>query len=399
MNKNVVERIVAFNQGRNPALVQRKYQLMQQDPFVFFRGTCHLFYADWPKDSQLNEAPATWNCGDLHLQNFGSYKGDNRLVYFDINDFDEGILAPCTWDVTRFVTSILISAHTIGVAESEALAICYEYIDSYTNTLAKGQARTVEKETAQGMVKEHLEALTLRKRKDFLDKRTQVKNGKRRFTLDDEHYRECPKEKQEKIKALIENWSSKREDKSFFEVLDVAERIAGTGSLGVARYGILVEGKGSPNDNYMLDLKQASRSSLQAYTNLPQPKWNSEAQRVVNIQQRMQGTPPALLSEIDFADGDFMLRELQPSQDKIDLAEWNGKLSRLAKVLKTMGQITAWAQLRSTGRQGSAITDDLIAFATENSFNWRNAVLDYARNYSQQVKADFAALCESKLGK
>lgn len=399
MNRNVVERIVAFNQGRTPELLQKKYQLMQQDPFVFFRGTCHLFYEDWPKDSLLNKAPAVWNCGDLHLQNFGSYKGDNRLVYFDINDFDEGILAPCTWDVTRFVTSVLVGASTIGVQESEAIAICYDYLDSYTNTLAKGQARTVEKETAQGMVKEHLETLNLRKRKEFLDKRTQVKNGKRRFIIDGEHYRECPKEKQEKIKELINNWSSKREDKNFFAVLDIAERIAGTGSLGVARYGIIVEGKGSPNDNYILDLKQASRSSLQPYTNLPQPNWNNEAQRIVNIQERMQGTPPALLSEIDFAGCHFILRELQPTQDKIDLAEWNGKLSRLAKVLKTMGQITAWAQLRSTGRQGSTITDDLIAFATENSLNWRNAVLDYARSYSQQVKEDFAALRDSNLGK
>lgn len=399
MNRNVVERIVAFNQGRNPESLQTKYQAMQQDPFVFFRGTCHIFYEDWPKDSLLNQAPPVWNCGDLHLQNFGSYKGDNRLVYFDINDFDEGVLAPCTWDVTRFVTSILVGASTIGVKESEAMAICYEYLDSYSNTLAKGQARTVEKETAQGMVKEHLETLNLRKRKEFLDKRTQVKNGKRRFIIDGEHYHECPKEKQDKIKDLIDKWSSKREDKNFFQVLDIAERIAGTGSLGVARYGIIVEGKGSPNDNYILDLKQAGRSSLEPYVNLPQPKWDNEAQRIVNIQQKMQGTPPALLSDIHFEGCHFILRELQPSQDKIDLVEWNGKLSRLAKVLKTMGQITAWDQLRSTGRKGSAITDDLIAFATENQFNWRNAVLDYARNYSQQVKEDFTALCESNLGK
>lgn len=399
MNRNVVERIAAFNQGRNPESLKKKYQAMQQDPFVFFRGTCHIFYEDWPKDSVLNQAPGVWNCGDLHLQNFGSYKGDNRLVYFDINDFDEGVLAPCTWDVTRFVTSILVGASTIGVKESEAMAICYEYLDSYSNTLAKGQARTVETETSQGMVKEHLEALKLRKRKDFLDGRTEIKNGKRRFNVDGRRFRECPKDKQDKIKELIDKWSSKREDKSFFQVLDVAERIAGTGSLGVARYGILVEGKGSPNDNYILDLKQASRSSLEPYVTLPQPKWDNEAQRIVNIQQKMQGTPPALLSEIDFAGSHFILRELQPTQDKIDLIEWNGKLSRLAKVLKTMGQITAWDQLRSTGRKGSTITDNLIAFATENHLNWRNAVLDYARNYSQQVKEDFAALCNSNLGK
>ncbi|NJK53097.1 MAG: DUF2252 family protein, partial [Leptolyngbyaceae cyanobacterium SU_3_3] len=70
--------------------------------FVFLRGSCHLFYEDLPTDSRLDAAPHTWICGDLHLQNFGSYKGDDRLVYFDINDFDEAALAPCTWDWPAF---------------------------------------------------------------------------------------------------------------------------------------------------------------------------------------------------------------------------------------------------------------------------------------------------------
>jgi hypothetical protein len=34
----------------------------------------------------------------FHIENFGSYKGDNRLVYFDIGDFDESLLGPSAWD-------------------------------------------------------------------------------------------------------------------------------------------------------------------------------------------------------------------------------------------------------------------------------------------------------------
>jgi len=37
------------------------------------------------------------------FRELGTYKGDNRLVYFDINDFDEAVLAACTFDVTREV--------------------------------------------------------------------------------------------------------------------------------------------------------------------------------------------------------------------------------------------------------------------------------------------------------
>ena len=100
---SVAARILRFNEGRDPERLDMKYEAMRQSPFAFFRGTCHLFWEDWPRDSPLNSAPVTWVCGDLHFENFGTYKGDNRLVYFDINDFDEAVLAACTFDVTREV--------------------------------------------------------------------------------------------------------------------------------------------------------------------------------------------------------------------------------------------------------------------------------------------------------
>lgn len=40
---------------------------------------------------------------------YGSYKGDNRLAYFDLNDFDESTLAPCLWEVSRMVASIFVA--------------------------------------------------------------------------------------------------------------------------------------------------------------------------------------------------------------------------------------------------------------------------------------------------
>src|SRR5262245_55910437 len=143
----VVERIRQFNQGRNPQLLQLKYQAMRANVFAFFRGTCHLFYEDWPKASLLNEAPPVWSCGDLHLENYGSYKGDNRLIYFDINDFDEAALAPCTWDLTRFTTSVLLAASTLKIKPGDAVVLCESFLDAYTTALARGQPRVVEQET------------------------------------------------------------------------------------------------------------------------------------------------------------------------------------------------------------------------------------------------------------
>ena len=152
----VLERIQRFNQTRDPELVALKYQKMQADAFTFFRGTCHLFYEDWPTETILNTAPLTWICGDLHLENFGTYKGDNRLTYFDINDFDESALAPCTWELARFLTSIWVAAQSLGLDEPSVLALCDRFLQSYTLALSTGQARTVERETAIGMIKDLL---------------------------------------------------------------------------------------------------------------------------------------------------------------------------------------------------------------------------------------------------
>ena len=89
-----VERIIRYNDGREPERLQLKFARMRGSIFAFFRGTSHLFYEDWPSGNALDRTPTVWTTGDLHLENFGSYKADNRLVYFDISDFDDAGLAP-----------------------------------------------------------------------------------------------------------------------------------------------------------------------------------------------------------------------------------------------------------------------------------------------------------------
>lgn len=76
----VLKRIQKFNQDCEPQLLELKYRLMQADVFSFSRGTCHLFYEDWPAQTVLNEALPVWVCGDLHLQNFGQWQ-ETLLAY------------------------------------------------------------------------------------------------------------------------------------------------------------------------------------------------------------------------------------------------------------------------------------------------------------------------------
>ena len=168
-----IRNIREFNAGRDPERLQMKYQAMRADPFVFLRGTCHLFYERLPRLSTLNASPQAWVCGDLHLENFGSYKGDNRLVYFDINDFDEAALAPVSWDLVRFLTSVLVGADGLRASRADALALCQGFIDAYAEVLVRGKARWAERETTQGLVRELFDGLRGRQRAEFLDKRTE----------------------------------------------------------------------------------------------------------------------------------------------------------------------------------------------------------------------------------
>jgi uncharacterized protein (DUF2252 family) len=144
-----------------------------------------------------------------------------------------------------------------------------------------------------------------------------------------------------------------------------------------------------------LDLKHSRSSSLQPYLTHPQPTWNQEADRIVEIQTRVQTTPPALLHAVIVDGESYVLRELQPTQDKLSLAQWQGKKSRLEQVIRTMGRITAWGQLRSGGRDGSAIADDLIAFG--RSTDWHDPLLGYAEVYARRVEADYETFCRGEV--
>jgi uncharacterized protein (DUF2252 family) len=386
--RDVVERIVRFNAGREPERLALKYAAMRSGAFRFLRGTCHLFYEDWPRRSPLDRAPHTWISGDLHLENFGTYKGDDRLTYFDINDFDEALLAPCTWELARFVTSVLVAAPEIGVAAGQAVGLCRRYLDAYAEALADGKARRVERQTAEGMVADLLALLQGRKRRELLDGRTERRGTGRRLRLGK---RALPPSAAQRraVTAFLRRFGRQHGDPKFFRVLDVARRVAGTGSLGVQRFVVLVEGRGSPDDNYLLDLKEARPSALQRYVPVRQPAWRSEAERVVRVQERMQAVGAAFLHAVALDAQPFVLRELQPSEDRLALALWGGHLGRLERVMWTMGRVTGWGQLRSGGRQGSAIADALIAFG--GRAGWSGDLVRYAREYARQVQSEWKA--------
>ena len=58
------------------------------------------------------------------------------------------------------------------------------------------------------------------------------------------------------------------------------------------------------------------------------------------------------------------------------------------RVIDDMAKLTASSQLRSSGQDGSAITDELKKFGENES--WQNTTMDYAVAYSHKVKGYYA---------
>ncbi|MDL2354574.1 MAG: DUF2252 family protein [Pseudomonadota bacterium] len=388
---DVVGAIRAFNAGREPQRLAMKYAAMRGGPFAFLRATCHLFYDRLPADPIMAAAPSAWCCGDLHLENFGSYQGDDRRAYFDINDFDEAALAPLSWDLLRFATSVIVGAHALGLHGAQARALCIGFLDSYAATLAGGTAGAVEAHTSGGLVRSLLDDVGGRSGAAFLDRRTERHGAQRRIRIDGKHALAASNAERAHAEALLAAFARGQPAPAAFAPLDVARRIAGVGSLGLERYVILVRGHGGADGNELLDLKRAQQSSLAPHWRRRQPAWPTQARRIVAVQARLQAVPAAFLHALGAAEPTYVLRALLPSEDKVALERTGTSIAAFGAVVRTMAQVAASAHLRGAGHDGADPAAALIAFG--GRLRWRSALLGIALGAAEQVRRDWATYC------
>jgi uncharacterized protein (DUF2252 family) len=383
MNK-LYERLTIFNEGLLIDMVGQKYEAMSENAFRFFRGTCHLFYEDLAAAQPLPLSPLAWICGDLHIENFGSYKGDNKLVYFDLNDFDEGLLAPASYEVVRMVTSVFIAFDNLGFGQAKAYKMAQLYMKNYSATLAKGKAISIDPRTAKGVVCDFLHSAAKTSYKKLLKKRTVSKKKSIMLSLEDERHFKLEKKLRGELRVHINEWIKTSSDGPYnYEVISAVFRLAGTGSVGVKRYLFLLKSTNTKNKYLLLDMKQARSSSVKPYIKIQQLQWENEASRVIGIQQRMQNVPAALLSTTVFRGESFIIQELQPVKDTIKFKLLQDYRD-MYQVIDDMAALTASAQLRSGGMQGSGTIDELMAFGQDQ--NWQEAVIGYAQHYAITVK-------------
>lgn len=83
-----------------------KHQRMAQSPFPFLRATFYRWVQLWPQVCpELVTAPAVLGVGDLHVENFGTWRDTEGRLIWGVNDFDEVALMPYTNDLVRLAVS------------------------------------------------------------------------------------------------------------------------------------------------------------------------------------------------------------------------------------------------------------------------------------------------------
>jgi uncharacterized protein (DUF2252 family) len=388
------QKILAFNEGRLPKMTAIKYDLMRQNVFRFFRGCCHLFYEDLANSGNFPGGPVAWISGDPHLENFGSFRADNDQVYFDLNDFDEAILAPVTWEIVRLACSVFLGFQSLSIPSVKAEKMVRLLLKSYGDTLAAGRADFVEETTAKGIICDFLERVSQRKRKRILRKRTTFGKKKMQLLLDNPKHGKLNRKVKDELCAHVQSWLKVDENSPYnYTVRDVLFRLAGTGSVGLERYVFLLKTSNQTGPKYMLlDMKEAARSSLSRCVSWQQPQWTNEAERVVTLQKRMQNRCPALLSFTEYRGKSFVMQEMQSTKDNINFTLLKDRYRDMYSVVDKMAILTASAHIRSAGQDGSCVTDELKAFGRRN--DWQDGVFSYAQAYAEKMKEYYKQFSE-----
>jgi hypothetical protein len=115
-----------------------KHQRMAESPFIFLRATFYRWMQQWPKVCpELVAAPQVLAVGDLHVENFGSWRDQEGRLIWGVNDFDEAYPLPYTNDLVRLAVSAVLAIQENRLSIGSKTA-CEAILNGYTKTLQQG---------------------------------------------------------------------------------------------------------------------------------------------------------------------------------------------------------------------------------------------------------------------
>jgi uncharacterized protein (DUF2252 family) len=345
-----------------------KKKKMEDSAFAFLRGT----FFRWPYhlkavDPSVLKAPKVLCVGDIHLENYGTWRDEEGRLVWGVNDFDEAAELPFTSDLVRLATSALLEiqrqkddlAKEEDDTQEEEKKTPPLSAEVAIAAIAKGYDDGLKKPPAPFVLENHhpiLRNLAIVKGKDAASEWKKIrKNGAVKSRTLDASVRDLL------LTCLPPGSTNVR----FYR------RRAGLGSLGRERYVAVGAWYGG------LVAREAKAAAPSAIC-MPQRKIASplaEYRRIVALGFRARDPHLRLADE-------WVVRRLSPESRKIEIAEIE-KLGKQKELLEAMGRELANIHRGTAGR--AAHLQKFLATLPES---WLQRAANAA---AKRVQRDFKA--------
>ena len=416
---------------REPDVVPVRHGRMLVSPFTFYRGAAKVMAADL--DGTPTAGLDVQLCGDAHLSNFGLFASPERRLVFDLNDFDETLPGPFEYDVKRMAASFTIAAGNngfskadtraatlasvaayreamAGFAEMGAMDVWYAHLDedelqSAVRSAAAKAAKASKKlgKTARRAQKQaHKTAAKAHTRDSLqaLSKLAELVAGQYRIVSQPPIV--VPARELEavyglsaaRIQGVIHQQfrayrATLRDDRrrllERFQVVDVARKVVGVGSVGTRAYIVLLQGR-DHQDPLFLQVKEATASVLEDH--LPKSRYQQHGERVVRGQRMMQAASDIFLGWTRGRDANrhFYWRQLRDMKGSAEVE------SMPPVSLSFYARICGWTLARAHARSGDPIA---IAEYLGDNDQFDRSITDFAKRYAERNELDHRAFAQA----
>jgi uncharacterized protein (DUF2252 family) len=418
-------------ESRLRELVPIRYARMSVSPFTFYRGAASIMAADLAgsPDSEIT----VQLCGDAHLSNFGLFASPERVLIFDINDFDETLPGPWEWDVKRLVASVEVAGRHRGFSRTERQAMTRSAARGYRERMREAATASVltawydrldadavaawvrrerdARRTDKKLLKRTESALAKARTRDSLNafaKLVEVVDGELRIVSDPPLVvplaeltppGRAREENERTMRELLFSYQSTLLQQNHpmreFEFVDMARKVVGVGSVGTRAWILLLRGR-DDSDPLILQAKEAQASVLERY--LPASEYENHGERVVRGQRLMQAASDIFLGwqRVEDFEGiwhDFYLRQLHDWKGAADVETM--PFTAMTMYARVCGETLARAHARSGDRVA-------IAGYLGKSDVFDRSIARFAERYADQNERDYAvfqqAIASGRLG-
>ena len=115
-----------------------KHERMRAELFPFMRGTYYRWAQVWAEVcGEAAKAPVVLAVGDLHVENFGTWRDIEGRLVWGVNDFDEAYNLPYSVDLVRLAASAHIAIREARL-EIGARDACNAILGGYKKCLRMG---------------------------------------------------------------------------------------------------------------------------------------------------------------------------------------------------------------------------------------------------------------------